>query len=82
MSDTRVLHLTVRFEENQIWAEVDEYPGCFAAGRNMDELQEALTEAINFYLAEGESPATVAAVHVEAATTSTRMPARIELATC
>lgn len=83
MSDTRVLHLTIHFEQDQIWAEVDEYPGCFAAGRNMEELQEALVEALSFYLAEGDSPASVSAVRLEDdATASTRVPALVELAPC
>ncbi len=36
----------------QLWAEVLELPGCFAAGADMDELREALGEAISFYLSE------------------------------
>jgi hypothetical protein len=34
------------------WAEVEELPGCFAAGRDESELREALAEAISFYLSE------------------------------
>ena len=38
------------------WAEVSELPGCFASGKNLDELQEALQEAIQFCLEDsGES---------------------------
>jgi predicted RNase H-like HicB family nuclease len=44
----------------QLWAEVLELPGCFASGADMDELREALTEAINLYLSEPGSD-----VHVE-----------------
>jgi len=36
----------------QPWAEVLELPGCFAAGSKMDELRQALTEAISLYLSE------------------------------
>jgi predicted RNase H-like HicB family nuclease len=32
--------------------EVLELPGCFAAGADMDELREALSEAISLYLSE------------------------------
>ena len=32
------------------WAEVEELPGCFASGRDMNELNEALAEAIGLYL--------------------------------
>jgi hypothetical protein len=30
-----------------LWAEVDELPGCFATGRDMDELAVAVAEAIS-----------------------------------
>lgn len=82
MSDVREFHLTVHFENDQIWAEVDDLPGCFAAGRNMEELQEALAEAIGFYLTEGQSPVSVAEFRVEEANATTRVPARVVLAAC
>ena len=36
----------------ELWAEVLELPGCFAAGGDMEELRRALTEAISLYLSE------------------------------
>ena len=36
----------------ELWAEVLELPGCFAAGADMQELRQALTEAISLYLSE------------------------------
>jgi predicted RNase H-like HicB family nuclease len=36
----------------ELWAEVRELPGCFAAGTDMEELREALSEAISLYLSE------------------------------
>lgn len=39
-------------QEYALWAEVAELPGCFASGRDMDELQEALSEAVSQYLSE------------------------------
>jgi predicted RNase H-like HicB family nuclease len=30
-----------------LWAEVDELPGCFATGRDLDELAVAMAEAIS-----------------------------------
>jgi predicted RNase H-like HicB family nuclease len=39
-------------QEYSLWAEVEELPGCFASGRNMDELREALSEAVSLYLSE------------------------------
>lgn len=54
MSETRETY-TVRIHNEagqDLWAEVDDLPGCFAAGRDMDELREALSEAISLYLSE------------------------------
>lgn len=46
---------------NGFWSQVREYPGCFASGRTLSELHEALGEAVGLYLwdvpariAEGE----------------------------
>lgn len=33
-------------EDGSYWAEVKELPGCFASGSNLDELKDALVEAI------------------------------------
>lgn len=62
MSDA-VSTYTVRIHEepgHDLWAEVDELPGCFASGRDMGELFEALAEAVSFYLSEPGKP-----VHIE-----------------
>jgi len=42
------MELTVRvhFEDGAYWAEVVELPGCFASGETLDELRDALDEAI------------------------------------
>jgi predicted RNase H-like HicB family nuclease len=37
-------------ESDMLWAEVLDLPGCFASGANLDELREALEEAISLYL--------------------------------
>ena len=42
-------------EEGSFWAEVRELPGCFASGDSMDELWEALGEAISLYLSTPEN---------------------------
>ncbi len=50
---------TVRIHEEpgeDLWAEVVELPGCFASGRDMNELREALSEAISLYLSEPGKP--------------------------
>lgn len=36
--------------DGSLWAEVEEFPGCFASGDNEQELTEALEEAIGVYL--------------------------------
>lgn len=46
------LHVHIHEEEGSYWAEVVELPGCFASGDNLDELKEALLEAIDLYLEE------------------------------
>jgi predicted RNase H-like HicB family nuclease len=39
----------------QLWAEVRELPGAFATGADMEDLRQALEEAISLYLSgEGE----------------------------
>ena len=40
-------------DDDSVWADVIELPGCFASGGNLDELMEALREAIELYLSEG-----------------------------
>lgn len=39
-----------RDEDGWLIAQVKELPGCFASGENMDELKEALEEAVSLYL--------------------------------
>ena len=47
MSDTYTV--AVHQEDGTLWAEVEELPGCFATGRDLAELEEALVEAITLY---------------------------------
>lgn len=49
-------HIDVREEDGSYWAEVRELPGCFASGASLDELKEAVVEAITLYLADDERP--------------------------
>jgi predicted RNase H-like HicB family nuclease len=47
-------HVSVNEEEDgSFWAEVKELPGCFASGFSVEELQEAVLEAIQLCLPEG-----------------------------
>ncbi|MDQ6745177.1 MAG: type II toxin-antitoxin system HicB family antitoxin [Actinomycetota bacterium] len=47
------LTIFVHPERPGFWSEVQELPGCFASGRTLSELQEALEESISLYLGEG-----------------------------
>ncbi len=40
----------VHEEDDSMWAEVLDLPGCFASGDNLDELFKSLEEAISLYL--------------------------------
>jgi predicted RNase H-like HicB family nuclease len=42
--------VTVHPEDGSLWSEVSELPGCFASGRTLEELREALAEAAGLYL--------------------------------
>lgn len=44
------LTVIVHAERGRLWSEVEELRGCFATGRTLDELQEALAEAVGLYL--------------------------------
>jgi predicted RNase H-like HicB family nuclease len=51
MSDIQEFTVNVNREESgMLWAEVVELPGCFASGKDLDELREALEESISLYL--------------------------------
>jgi predicted RNase H-like HicB family nuclease len=46
------LTVQVREEGPGYWASVVELPGCFASGRTLSELREALGEAVGLYLCD------------------------------
>jgi predicted RNase H-like HicB family nuclease len=54
------LHFTIRAEDGAFWATVEEFPGVFATGTDLEDLRESLEAGISLYLAEpGEDPACV-----------------------
>jgi predicted RNase H-like HicB family nuclease len=60
MPEPQQLHVNVRLEDGSLWATVDEYPGVFATGDNVEELRESLQEGIALVLADlGGEPPTV-----------------------
>jgi predicted RNase H-like HicB family nuclease len=57
MRKTMELHARVHHEDGWYWAQVDALPSCFASGRTLDELREALAEAVWMVLDQpGEPP--------------------------
>jgi predicted RNase H-like HicB family nuclease len=58
MSATKQLHVNVRHEDGSLWATVEEFPGVFATGDNLDELRKSLEEGISLVLERpnGEVP--------------------------
>jgi predicted RNase H-like HicB family nuclease len=40
-------------DDGSYWAEVQELPGCFASGFSLEELREALFEAMQLWLPDG-----------------------------
>ena len=46
------LTVVVHQEPDGFWSEVDELPGCFASGRTLGELGEALSEAVGLCLGD------------------------------
>jgi predicted RNase H-like HicB family nuclease len=46
------LTVTVHQEHGGYWSEVAELPGCFASGGTLEELREALGEAVGLYVAD------------------------------
>jgi predicted RNase H-like HicB family nuclease len=44
------LTVAIHAEGDEYWSEIRDLPGCFASGRTLDELREALGEAVGLYL--------------------------------
>lgn len=65
MGEVRKFLVEVHKDENGYWAEVADLPGCFAAGRDVPELFEALGEAIGLYLTSEAATVTVEQVDVD-----------------
>jgi len=67
------LHVNVRFEDESFWATVDEFPGVFATGDDLEELRASLEEGIALVLAgPGDEPPAVklAPLHPEPVATT------------
>jgi predicted RNase H-like HicB family nuclease len=44
------LKVFIHHDGPEYWSEIAELPGCFASGRTLSELHEALGEAVGLYL--------------------------------
>jgi len=49
-------------DDGHLWAEVLDLPGCFASGETLDELLEAVREAISLYVGGDSGAARVSEV--------------------
>jgi predicted RNase H-like HicB family nuclease len=59
----------VHLESGSYWAEVQELPGCFAAGNTLDELLESLREGVDLCLdQESGAPGRQGDLHIVSAT--------------
>ncbi|PRY24015.1 type II toxin-antitoxin system HicB family antitoxin [Pseudosporangium ferrugineum] len=79
MSEVRRFQLEVHKDENGYWAEVLDLPGCFASGRDLTELFEALSEAIGLYLTDESVTVTVDRVEEEIGEKVRKLPIRATL---
>ena len=70
---TMDLTVRVHHEDDSYWAEVVDLPGCFASGDNLDELWEALKEAVAMCLNDSKGSIEVAELRV--ATSAPLQPA-------
>lgn len=69
--------VNVHHEDGSYWAEVDQLPGCFAAGDTMEELWESLAESIGAYLSDAEHPVHVQVDDKEIVSESQSVDARV-----
>ena len=49
------LTVNIHFEEGSYWANVREFPGCFAAGDSLEELFASVGEGLELYLEDEEA---------------------------
>ena len=78
MPETQQLNVQVRFEEGSLWATVEEFPGVFASGDDLDELRESLQEGIALVLAApGQDPPSVRLARLQAEPATTRASAEL-----
>lgn len=63
---TERLHVQVHHEDGTLWAEVVvDMPGCFATGATLEELREALAEAIGLCVSTDHVAVTIRVVEMK-----------------
>lgn len=63
-------------DDGSLWAEVVDLPGCFASGDTLDELWEALQEAVSLYLTDDPEAGRIS--NVEPADEPPSRPMRVD----
>lgn len=76
----REMTLVIHQEDGMFWTEVPELPGCFASGHNLNELKEALAEAIGIYLTDSPDQQLKVSVELGPPPDAAEFPARLQLA--
>ncbi len=61
----RSLHIEVHQEDGMLWAEISEWPGCFASGETFAELIDAIQEAVALYITPEDQPVEAIKLHVQ-----------------
>lgn len=73
----RQVHIKIRQEDGAFWATVDEYPGVFATGDDLEELRESLEEGI--LLMKADVGDDLPAIRLSGLTLASETPASAEL---
>jgi predicted RNase H-like HicB family nuclease len=70
------LKVTIRQDGAEYWSEIAELPGCFASGRTLSGLHEALGEAVGLYLWDEPAEISPAELSLGSVEISVRRPRR------
>jgi predicted RNase H-like HicB family nuclease len=70
------LKVYIHHDGAEYWSEIAELPGCFASGRTLSELHEALGEAVGLYLWDEPAQVVPEALTVGPVDIAVRRPAR------
>ena len=75
------LHVKVALEDASLWATIDEFPGVFATGDNLDELRGSLEEGLPLVLErDGQLPVVTIDLSLQSEPVATTATAALEYA--